>query len=93
MEINGVLDLHTFRPRDIPQLIPDYIDECLARNITELRIIHGKGTGTLRRMVHAVLARHPAVRGFRTAPENAGGWGATLVDLHAADLRQDQQAR
>ncbi|MCB9572940.1 MAG: Smr/MutS family protein, partial [Kofleriaceae bacterium] len=43
---------------------------------------HGKGTGTLRRTVHAVLGRHPDVAGFALADERAGSWGATLVDLH-----------
>lgn len=81
LPIDGVLDLHTFRPKDIGLLIPDYIDECLARGILELRIIHGKGTGSLRRSVHAVLSRLPAVASFQQAPENAGGWGATLVEL------------
>ena len=81
MQIDGVLDLHTFQPRDVKYLVPDYLDLCLEKGITEVRIIHGKGTGTLRRTVHAILERMPEVASFSLAPGNAGGWGATLVTL------------
>ena len=81
MIIDGVLDLHTFRPDEIGGLIPDYIEACLERGILELRIIHGKGSGSLRRSVASILSRHPSVASFVTADEGAGGWGATLVRL------------
>lgn len=81
--IDGVLDLHWFHPRDTRTLVPDYLDECHKRGITEVRIIHGKGTGALRKSVHAQLKRHPLVVDFRLAGEGAGGWGATRVDLRA----------
>lgn len=81
MRIDGVLDLHTFRPDEIGGLIPDYIEACLERGILDLRIIHGKGTGALKRSVLAILGRHPAVASCRPADESAGGWGATLVRL------------
>ncbi|UCD18694.1 MAG: Smr/MutS family protein [Candidatus Zixiibacteriota bacterium] len=78
--IDGTLDLHTFDPKDVKELIPDYIDACLERGITQLRIVHGKGRGVLRRIVHAALEKHPAVISFRH--ESSGGsWGATIVDL------------
>ncbi len=80
-EIGDELDLHTFRPKDVPSLIPDYIDECLERGFTTVRIIHGKGKGTLRRTVHSALERHPMVKTFSLADPFAGGWGATLVVL------------
>lgn len=79
--INGVLDLHTFHPRDVKDLVPEYLAECLAREIRQVRIIHGKGTGALRETVHAILRRHPAVTGFALADETGGGWGATVVEL------------
>lgn len=73
--INGTLDLHTFRPAEVKGLVADYLDECAARGILQVRIIHGKGQGTLRRTVHGALSRHPRVRSFRLADEGAGGWG------------------
>ncbi len=81
LPIDGTLDLHAFRPSDVGALVPDFIDACRAAGILELRIVHGKGTGALRRSVEAILARHPAVAAFRAADEPGGGWGATLVSL------------
>jgi DNA-nicking Smr family endonuclease len=83
LPIDGTLDLHTFQPRDVKELVPDYLAECRERGILEVRIIHGKGTGALRRTVHAILSRLPEVVSFGLALEDAGGWGATLVTLRA----------
>jgi DNA-nicking Smr family endonuclease len=79
--IDGILDLHTFRPSEIGDLVPDYLEACREKNILTVRVIHGKGTGTLRRTVHAIVGRLPYVASYRQADENAGGWGATLVYL------------
>lgn len=81
LPIDGILDLHAFRPGEVKDLIPDYFEACRERSIYSVRIIHGKGTGTLRRTVHAVLERLDVVASFRMAGEDAGGWGATLVEL------------
>lgn len=81
LPIDGILDLHTFLPREVKELVPDYLAECRGRGIFEVRIIHGKGTGALRRTVHAILSRLPEVASFGLAMEDAGGWGATLVIL------------
>lgn len=80
LPIDGVLDLHAFSPADVGELVPDYLDACRAQGILHVRIIHGKGKGVLRARVHALLARHPGVAGFRPAGD-ASGWGATLVEL------------
>jgi DNA-nicking Smr family endonuclease len=79
--IDGVLDLHTFAPREVKALLPEYLRECRARGILQVRVVHGKGTGALRRQVHALLARDPEVASFTLAGESAGGWGATIVTL------------
>jgi DNA-nicking Smr family endonuclease len=80
--IDGTLDLHTFQPRDVKALVADYIAECRRLNILEIRIVHGKGTGALRRTVHTSLSKLPAVASFRLADETGGSWGATLVSLN-----------
>lgn len=79
--ITGELDLHTFRPSEVASLLDDYFAECTQRGICVVRVIHGKGTGTLRETVHATLRRSPRVAGFRLGDEHSGGWGATLVTL------------
>jgi dsDNA-specific endonuclease/ATPase MutS2 len=79
--ITDELDLHTFRPSDLGELIPAYLDAARAKGIREVRIIHGKGTGTLRTTVHILLDRLPGIAGYRLGDEKTGGWGATLVTL------------
>ena len=81
LAINGALDLHTFRPGEVKELVPDYLDECVRSGISEVRIIHGKGTGVLQRVVHAALDRHPRVVSYRLGTQGEGGWGATMVTL------------
>ncbi len=81
LPIDGTLDLHTFRPEEVQDVVRDYIEECRKRGILQVRIIHGKGIGTLREIVHATLSRMPEVESFRLAGEEGGGWGATVVVL------------
>ena len=81
LPIDGVLDLHTFNPRQVRELLSDYIAASRERGIFEIRIIHGKGTGALRETVHAILGKLPGIASFKLAGEDGGGWGATLVEL------------
>ena len=81
LPLDGTLDLHTFAPSELGSLLPEWLEASRAAGLRELRIVHGKGTGTLRRSVEALLARSPLVASYRTAGEGAGGWGATLVTL------------
>jgi len=83
--ITGELDLHTFRPAEIASLLESYFAECRRRGLRRVRVIHGKGIGTLRATVEAQLRRSPAVAGFGPGDGTSGGWGATLVTLKPAD--------
>ncbi len=81
MPIEDNLDLHTFRPADVPNLLEDYFTECIEAGIFSVRVIHGKGKGVLKRRVQELLSRNPMVASFKDAPPEAGSWGATLVEL------------
>jgi DNA-nicking Smr family endonuclease len=81
LPIDGVLDLHTFQPREVKDLVLDYLAACHERGIFQVRIIHGKGTGQLRRTVHSLLAKHLDVVSFTLDHPQYGGWGATIVQL------------
>lgn len=79
--IDGILDLHVFDPRDVKDLVPEYLRACHDKGILQIRIIHGKGQGVLRSTVHAILDRLPGVESYKLAGEGEGGWGATIVAL------------
>lgn len=80
--ITGELDLHTFRPSELGELLPEYFSECRKRGIHEVRVIHGKGTGALREGVHRLLERLPEVEHWQyPAGAASGSWGATWVRL------------
>lgn len=81
LEIDGELDLHNFSPKEVASLVREYIEVCLQRDVLDLRIVHGKGKGVLRRTVHSLLAKHPAVDSYRLGGQGEGSWGATIVRL------------
>lgn len=81
LPIDGVLDLHTFRPQDVHDLVLDYLAACREKGIFQVRIIHGKGVGNLRRTVHSLLEKQPDVSSFTLDHPQFGGWGATIVYL------------
>lgn len=84
LPVDGVLDLHSFRPKDIKPLVLDYLEECQRSGIREVRIIHGKGIGALKQTVHALLARHAAVIEFHLDHTLFSGSGATIVRLRGS---------
>lgn len=86
--ITPELDLHFFRPSDIGVLIPEYFKECRKRGILEVRVIHGKGTGALRRGVISLLEKLPCVASYRSADGASGSWGATIAVLHPQEDNQ-----
>ena len=79
--IDGTLDLHQFQPKEVKDVVVDYIEACLEKGIYALRIIHGKGVGVQREIVHSILMKHPDVVDFRQEGGSGGSWGATVVDL------------
>ncbi len=81
--IEDALDLHLFSPRDVKPVVEEYLYQCRARGLAEVRIIHGRGTGTQREIVRATLSRSAHVVSFADAPAERGGWGATVVRLRA----------
>jgi len=83
LPIDGTLDLHAFSPRDVKSVVQEYVTEAHARGLTEVRIIHGRGTGVLRGVVQAALEAHPLVEAFWD--DTAAHLGATGVKLGTRD--------
>ena len=80
LPVDGAIDLHTFSPKEAADVVEEYIYACAEKGIYEVRIIHGKGKGVLRRIVHSLLEKHPLVSDF-SLDSGASGWGATIVRL------------
>ena len=83
--IDGELDLHQFRPQDVKDLVTDYLELCQDKEILKVRVVHGRGIGTLKATVHSLLPKLDTVRDFHLADDRSGGWGATWVYLHSKD--------
>ena len=81
LPIEDALDLHAFRPRDVPSVVEEYLREARRAGFQEVRVIHGRGIGMQRETVRKVLGRLPFVESFHDAPPERGGWGATVVHL------------
>ena len=79
--ITDVFDLHAFQPREVKLVVAEYLIEARRLGFRQVRIIHGKGIGVQREMVHAILGRTTFVSAWNDAPPEAGGWGATIVSL------------
>ena len=78
--IDGMIDLHTFSPKDAADVVEEYIYACAEKQIYEVRIIHGKGKGVLRRTIHSLLEKHPLVADY-SLDSGSSGWGATIAYL------------
>ena len=86
--IDGTLDLHLFDPKDTKDVVTEYIRVCLEKDILSIRIVHGKGIGVKRRIVHSLLDDHPHVISYRHEEGSGGSWGATVVDLSPDKLQK-----
>jgi len=79
--VEDSIDLHSFPPRDVPDVVDAYLEVAVEKGFTEVRLIHGRGIGVQRDRVQKLLANHPLVSGFHDAPADRGGWGATVAYL------------
>jgi DNA-nicking Smr family endonuclease len=80
LPIEDSIDLHTFQPREIPDLLEEYLYQALQKGYREVRIIHGRGIGVQRRIVHSFLSRHPKVISFQDAADR-GSTTACLLTI------------
>mgnify|MGYP001554135259 FL=1 len=85
LPLEDYIDLHSFPPRDIPDVVEAYLEQALEAGLAEVRLIHGRGTGVQRQRVRSVLDKHPRVTGFSDATADRGGWGATVAWLDVGD--------
>jgi hypothetical protein len=85
LPVEDSLDLHSFPPAEIPEVVAEYLVEAHAQGFREVRLIHGRGIGVQRERVRGLLARHPLVASFADAPPERGGWGATVTHLVAGE--------
>ena len=81
LSVSTALDLRGRMADDAILELDKYLDEAALAGLGQVTVIHGKGTGALRRAVHAHLAHHPQVAAFRLGGEGEGGSGATIVEL------------
>jgi len=88
LPIEDSIDLHGFRPKDVPEVVESYLEAAREKGLTEVRLIHGRGIGVQRARVQSLLRRLPYVVEFSDAPGYLGGWGATVVYLSLQDKRE-----
>jgi dsDNA-specific endonuclease/ATPase MutS2 len=86
IEIKDTFDLHSIPPRDVKRVVEEYLHQAHQRGFRSVRIIHGKGVGVQRQIVHGILARTSFVEDWSKPPGEAGGWGATIVRLTIEDV-------
>ena len=79
--IEDWIDLHTFQPREVKSVVEEYLFKAMKRGFKLVRIIHGRGIGVQRKIVHRFLSEHPDVLDFKDAPDR----GATTVYLRKSE--------
>lgn len=90
--ITDVFDLHSVPPPDVKAVLEAYLEEAHSKGFRALRVIHGRGIGVQREIVRSVLSRTDFVEWYGDAPQEAGGWGATVVNLRRKDSRDLRNA-
>lgn len=81
LPVSHEIDLHTFHPRDVADVVASFLETAVEAGLAEVRIVHGRGIGAQRETVRKVLARCAEVEEFSDAPPELGGWGATIARL------------
>ncbi|MCZ6783892.1 MAG: Smr/MutS family protein [Proteobacteria bacterium] len=81
--IEESIDLHSFHPREIVEVVDAYLDAAREAGFREVRLIHGRGKGVQRARVRAFLEGDPRIERFVEAPPGRGGWGATIAWLRS----------
>lgn len=81
VEVTDIIDLHTIRPREVREVLREYLLEARQAGFRSVRIIHGKGVGVQREIVRSVLKETPFITDWTDAPPGSGGWGATVAHL------------
>ncbi len=81
--IEESIDLHSFLPREIVEVVDAYLDAAREAGFREVRLIHGRGKGVQRARVRAFLEGDPRIERFVEAPPGRGGWGATIAWLRS----------
>ena len=81
LPIEDSIDLHSFQPSQIADLVKEYLHQALLKGYREVRIIHGRGIGVQRRMVHSLLEKHSRVVSFHDEADR----GSTLVKLRISE--------
>ena len=79
--VNSEVSLRGMRIDEAEAVLTKALDDAILADLPYLRVIHGKGTGAMRRMVHEMVAHDARVRRFALAPANQGGAGVTIVEF------------
>jgi DNA mismatch repair protein MutS2 len=80
-DVSMQLDMRGMRANEIEALVDRYLNDAYLSNLNEVRLVHGKGTGTLRKIVRDVLATHPLVTSYAPGIDGEGGDGVTIARL------------